>query len=71
MVLCNLPQTEYYPNDGGTVYMKVFAPQATIINVGQVAYTISGKKTLLWLHPEISQGSRTDNTNKELTLTTY
>ena len=58
-------QTEYYPNDGGTVYMKGFAPQATI-NAGQVAYTISGKEDIM-VTSEIS-GSRTDNTNKELTF---
>lgn len=58
-------QTEYYPNDGGTVYMKGFAPQATI-NAGQVAYTISGKEDIM-VTSEIS-GSRTDNTGKELTF---
>ena len=39
-------QTEYYPNDGGTVYMKGFAPQAAI-NTGQVAYTISGEEDIM------------------------
>ena len=58
-------QTEYYPNDGGTIYMKGFAPQATI-NAGQVAYTISGKEDIM-VTSEIS-GSRTDNTGKELTF---
>lgn len=45
--------------------MKGFAPQAAI-NTGQVAYTISGKEDIM-VTSEIS-GSRTDNTNKELTF---
>lgn len=55
-----------YPIDGSSIYMKAFAPRATVSN-GVAQFTITGDEDILFTNAEIN-GSKTDHDGKILTL---
>lgn len=58
--------TQHYPIDGTAVYMKAFAPRATVTN-GVATFTITGEEDILFTKTEIN-GSKSDYDGKALTF---